>query len=163
MGVLRVLWSYAIRLAKVRTEQCGTIRKCGTLVAHIHYQAHCRTLPHCRKAAHCRARCHILPSALPYTITRNARTLPRNLPHTTRRTATHSNTLPHTAARTAAHSALPHTAVHYRTAEQPHTITRIAIYTTKRTAAHCCGAHCHTMPLVPPHIAALPESCTIHT
>jgi hypothetical protein len=150
----------------LHTAACS---RCGTLshtVAHcrtlphstdtrtaIHYQAHYRTLPHCRTAAHCRARCHILPSALPCTNAPNAHTLPRALPHTTGRNATYSaQTTKHCRAhcRTLPR-ALSHTAVHCRTAGQPHTTTCIVPYTTKRTVVHCRRAHCHTLPLVLPH------------
>ena len=115
-----------------------------------HYQAHYCTLPHSLPATHCRERCHILPSALPYTIVRNALTLLRALPHTN---YTQPGALPHIAAgtytdcrtlpRALPHTAhchpQPHTAAHCRTA------THALPHITNRTAAHYC-AHCHRLP-----------------
>ena len=72
------------------------------------------------------------------------RTPPRALSHTSSRA--HCRTLLHTAA-----------------LSDSRTLPRALPYTTKRTAAHCRRAHCHTLPLVLPHIAALQDSRTIHT
>jgi hypothetical protein len=66
-----------------------------------HIIAHCCTPPHCRTAAQCsRTHCHTLPSTLPYTAARTARTIACALPHTATRTARtavllHCRTLPH--------------------------------------------------------------------
>jgi hypothetical protein len=87
---------------------------------------------HCQTAAHCRTHCHTLPCALQHI-----------------HCCVHCRALLH---------ALPHTAAHYRTDRQPHTLCRAHF----RTAAHC-RTHCHTLPRVLPHTAACTTAqCRAH-
>jgi hypothetical protein len=107
-----------------------------------HYRAHCHTLTH--TDTHCLTHCHTLPSALPHTDTRTARTLLCTPGATYCRS--HCRTVPH--CRTSAHcrahchtlpiSTLPHTATH----------------TTVHTATTDCCLHCHKLS----HTAGQPHN-----
>jgi hypothetical protein len=172
----------------------------ATRATAAHSSAYNYTLPHCPTKPNCQTS-HTLTSALPHTAAHTTRTahrlVPCALPHTNYTTIhTHCRTrcctqplaLPHAATLPHCRTALPqpatHTAIHYeahcrkpphcRTAGQPHTAARAAIYcqahyrillralhipcvTTPRIATHnqaLLAAHSHTIPHTSAHTAA---------